>query len=480
MPTNGSSSVPGDVTPPICPPGGCGCNVPGAADASTGSSPPSDAPGIIPPPGAAYNSETGASRGGHGGGATKTIQGNSWFQSGLPWVAQGDAGRLAVVQGVSGTTWWKPGGGGLVPEFGSYMRLRHDTARREYVLTSAGGAQKFFHDFDPSVAPSLRGQLKAMWDPARLAASITRDGDNQITSIAHARAGRSSAIQYAYHGAGAPAGFVGLIRSVTRVVDDVPQSRESYQYYGDGEPGGSAADLRRATGEEFDGSSWEVTGEDYFRYYKAGEAGGFAHAMKLRLGAAAVARAARAGVDLDAASDAQLEAYSDDAYSYDAGHRVSSRRTRGGTRETTFSYLQNAAGPGFGNHTDWYLRTEATLPSGDKNIAYTLRAGAPILSSRVDAGGGDARWTATRYNPDFRPARGGHHGHSRRVTPARAAPTPGRSGLYGVADGLTLVPPACGHYQPPAASPFYRGLALSPPPSTPDSPSDAQSSTPWK
>src|SRR5207249_2026926 len=132
----------------------------------------------------------------------------------------------------------------------------------------------------------------------------------------------------------------------------------------------------------------------YMRYYRGGEAGGYAKALKFVFGPQSYARLSAAFPDPTSASDAQVAPYADLYLQYDSNQRVIEAVVQGagcsgcGTGLGTFTYSYSQSKFGAGGYNDWARKTTETLPDGSVHTVYMNYAGEVILDVLQDVASG--------------------------------------------------------------------------------------------
>jgi RHS repeat-associated protein len=164
----------------------------------------------------------------------------------------------------------------------------------------------------------------------------------------------------------------------------------NYAYYISTDSSGDVGDLK--TAQILDGSG-NLLDTDYYRYYRSGDANGYAHRLKYALTAPSYARLAAAVSNPLTATDSQVSTYADYYFQYDTSHRVTEEIAQGqgcsgcggGLGTFTYAYATsgNTAGP-----NSWSMKTTETLPDGNQNIVYSNAAAEVMLRVYVDATSG--------------------------------------------------------------------------------------------
>ncbi len=339
--------------------------------------------------------------------------GHHWFLSDLPYLTfgteegTGDA-TVSVIFGTLSSKWFKEDGtGGWKPRFGSRDVLTHDTAAREYTLTTPDGRRTIFHDNDPGLSQSIRGRLKAIENAGGARATLTYNIDDELASLTWSDAeGRTAEFAYTYYD---DLERLGLLETVTLVVDGRSIRRARYDFYGLGSAHGPLRTLRDAVVEERgEDGAWRTDREEWLRYFTETTTGTWKYGIRLRLDAEGVAAARAAGIDPATASDEVLEPYARHAFTYDGQAdgsgtgRVVSETVRGGEATYGFAWMTNTTDPGFADVNTWYRRAIETLPDQSKRTVYTNRGGATLLSILEEAGANPKKWyDYFEYDADY-------------------------------------------------------------------------------
>jgi streptogramin lyase len=168
-----------------------------------------------------------------------------------------------------------------------------------------------------------------------------------------------------------------------------------YSYYATLDVKGNLGDLHTAQVEDGAGN---VLDTSYYRYYRPGEAGGYAnnamHGLKYAFGPQSYARLVAAlGSSIDGLSDAAIAPYADNYYQYDAAQRVTQAVVQGqgcsvcsgGLGTYTYAYAASGNAAGFNS---WTMKTTETLPDGNTNTVYTNAYDEVMLKVYTDASSG--------------------------------------------------------------------------------------------
>ncbi len=334
-------------------------------------------------------------------------QGYNWQVKEWPFLVQGPSGLAGteitevVIQGESGSSlWFDKVDGEWVPRFNLKSTLEHDTDNNVYRLTDLKGNVTEYDDYT--------GMFYRRISPAGNTITVTGMSSNGCNFTTVEREYTENSVtttekfEYAYQDVGDL-----LLSSVTlsRKVgagswENI--SRALYTYYGANEPYGLEEDLKTATTQQWDGSVWQDTGKNYYRYHKtltsgsssssssssSGGDNGFAHQLKYILNKEAYNKlTADPNVsDPLTATDAQVAQYADFYYEFDEQRRVTKEMIQGGSRTFTFSYEESSFDD---DYNAWKTKTTETLPDGSQNIVYCNYASQPMLKILKS---GDDEW----------------------------------------------------------------------------------------
>ena len=309
----------------------------------------------------------------------------------------------------SGRIWWKPAptvvcvvagtiydavwfdlvSGQYVPRFFVQATLVHDSANQQFIYTDPKGYVTKFFDNSAGVPSVKQGQFKSFTDRAGNETAASYDPTtNRIASFVQSSGGASSGFHYSYYADGPNAG---QLQYATLQVNGQEVRRASYDYYGNDDKHGNVNDLMRVTIQHKNGSDWENLGVTYYRYYKPGEAGGFAHGLRYAVGPHGYAQMVRAGINPETASNAQVARHADHHFQYhEASQGAVVEKVAGGTRRFRFSRTSSGHPA---DHNNWAGKAVETLPDGTQNIVYTNFAAQVILSINQS---GSSQWF--KYN----------------------------------------------------------------------------------
>lgn len=174
-------------------------------------------------------------------------------------------------------------------------------------------------------------------------------------------------LDYAYDGDEQLIEVVSSLVNVTTSTTSLLR-RQVLTYYGPAEDHGSDGDLKTSTIQLPDGAGGWVDHETtYMRYYKAGDADGFAHALKYLVRPEAFRRLSLVGSPLTAANSLVAQ-YADNYYEYDGNQRAKKSVTNGGLLTYTMAYTVSAHADAYNN---WKLKTVVTRPDGATETTYS-------------------------------------------------------------------------------------------------------------
>ena len=303
--------------------------------------------------------------------------GNSWHVSEWPYLVEATPTVVCVVVGtIYDAVWFDLVSGQYVPRFFVQATLVHDSANQQFIYTDPNGYAIKFFDNSAGVPSVNQGQFKSYTGLGGNETVASYDATtNQIASFVQSSGGASSGLHYSYYAGGPNAG---QLQCATLQVNSQEVRRASYEYYGNDARHGNVNDLMRVTIQQKNGDRWENLGVTYYRYYKPGEANGFAHGLKYAVSPHGYAQMVKAGITPEAASNAQVAQHADNHFQYhEASQGAIVEKVAGGTRHFRFSRVASGHPA---DHNNWAGKAEETLPDGTRNIVYTNFAAQPILS----------------------------------------------------------------------------------------------------
>ena len=250
-----------------------------------------------------------------------------------------------------------------------------------YVMTDVpNGSTKWCFYADAS-APTL-GHLWKKIPPGAGSTQYNYDSSGQVTGTV-STTGNGSHQDVTYTRDTSTGAVTGMQFSLTPSGGSAqPVRYAEYAYYAENQFGGAAGDLKMVTIHQTD-SNGAALETKYYRYYQAGEAHGFAHAVKYMFSNASIARMIADGINPYIAPDATVAPYADDYFEYDASGKVSNRVT-GGTGcslcggqgsigyTSTLSELDDAPNA-------WKCRTVESIPDGSFVTTFSNYRGQELL-----------------------------------------------------------------------------------------------------
>ena len=333
------------------------------------------------------------------------LNGSSWLINELlvlsfvNWTpGSGQPQKICVISGPDDSLWFeKLTNGTYAGQFGILRTLTWQSGANEFTLTDEGGRKWVF--FDHTTGSGYRGRLKKVVDPSGAVVNLARDGAGRLISFVQSAGSRSSAFYYTYTTIGAS---TVRMASVRQAVDGRDARRVVFSYYAAGDTGGAPGDLKLAEVQQYEAGTgqWQNVRRRHYRYYKSGQPNGFEHGLKYVVGSGAYERMRGAGIDPLRASDAEVAAYADYYFEYDAERRVRRERLRGGREEYSFTYQTNPDEPDFDEVNTWAVRTEETRPDGSKERVYTNAAGNTLLKILENAGASRQWFEFSQYDEE--------------------------------------------------------------------------------
>ncbi|ADG66878.1 AmoP [Planctopirus limnophila DSM 3776] len=329
---------------------------------------------------------------------TNVGQGFGWLVFNWPHIVDG-VEEVVVIRSSTSSLWFNKATPQFVPMFGSNSRLEHDTSAHVLRLTYADGVQFEFHDFIQTTSPSgafarmveAGGAITEVlsYTPTGKIAEIRRTGMVGAEVL-------TEAFVYTYDATSGNLTSATLRRELgSGGWEDV--RRATYGYYDGTTANGSLSDLELVELEEPTSTGWELTQSMYYRYYKAGDIHGFAHALKYVIEPDTFQRMVNNSVDPLTTSNSILATYADNYFEYDEQKRVTLERVNGGSRTFEFAYTNRISN---GASNAWATRTVETYPDGTELIVYSNTIGQPLIRDFSD--GSDHWITAYHYDTDHR------------------------------------------------------------------------------
>jgi hypothetical protein len=310
--------------------------------------------------------------------------GMNWLSGSLPMLSQCVSGEVAVTFDLCTAYWFSESGGSYGPRFGAKQELIFDSMLCRFIFKDCNGDVWQFTN---------KGQFDSVkYKNAQEVAVTERTSDGKIkkTSRTVTQDGKTTtdANVFEYYDSGAAAGRIKQITFQRSTNPTAGIRRMVYTYYGADEEHGSAGDLKTATEQILAGTTWVDHETSYYRYYKAGEAGGFEHGLKYALGPEAFERLKSDPQVSDPflATDAKVAQYADHYYEYDAQQRVTKSVVQAGLHTFTYAYETSAHSDDY-NH--WKLKVTLTRPDGSQQITYNNFLGQAMLT---DLASGSDHW----------------------------------------------------------------------------------------
>ncbi len=332
--------------------------------------------------------------------AQSGVNGVGWVDTYLPQLIRADGQTtttLIIINNGTSSSYFDfdPDTDSYQGQFADPPQLTYDSSNDTYSVVDGRGDQVIFTGFSTTRPAAERGAFASYtdWTGQTIAVtSYTTDGhvgEVQRTAPSGADTVTESYV-YSYLPGTDPNG--GLLDNVTlrRQVDSgewTTVQQVNYLYYNGTQHGGNLGDLMTATVEDASGA---VLSTSYYRYYGAGEANGYQHALKFAVNPASYLRMTGAlGTNLNSLSDAQVAEYADYAFQYDVKGRVTQEVVQGGGSSTddgglgtyTYSYTASSNSPG---ENSWAMKTIETSPDGSTDTVYTNAHGQIMLKDHYD------------------------------------------------------------------------------------------------
>jgi RHS repeat-associated protein len=248
------------------------------------------------------------------------------------------------------------------------------------------------------------GQLVGVTDPAGNKTSYTIDEQGRVVLISWEDGHNNETIPLTYGADGRLVhadlyqNGVGLVRSM-----DVG-------FYGASDARGGSGDVKSLSIKNASGVSIDTQN---FIYYKAGDTGGAAHAVKYMLSNESYERLAEATSDPDTAADSVVAQYADQAYQYDSQGRVTNKVTQGegcstcsgGLGSSTYTYTDSTFASGYNSWANKITQTlpgynfaDPTDPENTTVTTYYNFAGQTMLEVTEQVATGDKWYSFTEYD----------------------------------------------------------------------------------
>jgi RHS repeat-associated protein len=245
-----------------------------------------------------------------------------------------------------------------------------------------------FFDDSGTVPANFQGKLLSVTDAFGEVTTLQYDAaSGKLLSLQQQAGEKSRRFDYVWFTGG---DHDGKLESVKFSVDGQWVRRVVNEYYPSATPGGTLNDLKRVSVQGWDAAAagWREIRQHFYRYYTAGESGGFLGGLKFIISPEGCARLAAAGIVSETASDAELAPYAAKFFVYDGQQRVVLEKVNGGANTYTYSYLSASVTPGFEQTNVWNTRTIETRPDGNTYTVYSNSAGAAMLTILKQTGTG--------------------------------------------------------------------------------------------
>jgi RHS repeat-associated protein len=285
--------------------------------------------------------------------------------------------------------------------------LSDNTTNGEMTVTDSTGEVLKFYDFG-SVPPAARkGLFKSLTDQYGNVTSVTSWTGDKPAEVRRSNGSLIESYQYSYIASGVNAGLLSgvvLRRSTDGGSTWTTVRQTAYTYYDGTTANGNANDLKLVQVEDGATPTPNVLDTSYYRYYKSGDANGYAHGLKFAFGPQSYARLVAAlGSNVDSLTDSQVSPYADANYQYDGAQRVSQgviqgsgcSACSGGLGTFAYAYTPSSFPDGYNN---WHEKVTETLPDNNLNIVYTNTYGEVLLSVFKDVGTGATWDTYNKYD----------------------------------------------------------------------------------
>jgi hypothetical protein len=323
------------------------------------------------------------------------FNGSGWVDSQLPSLSKDSNGTIAVLSnGTIARLFDADGSGGYTSRYFLQESLSYNSSTDELTLTDTTADQLRFTGFGSTWLANQKGRLESFTDPGGNVTSVTSwTSDGKAAEVQRTNTVGSTTVTesylYTYLSSGVNAGLLSNI-TLRRKINSgswTTVRQVDYTYYDGTQSYGNAGDLMKAVVRDGSGNALDTS---YYRYYTAGQSGGYQHGLRSVFNPQSYARLAAAYSDPTMATDAQVAPYADLYFEYDSLQRVSTEIVQGagdssstGDGTYTFSYTTSPFPDGFNN---WRRKTVETLPDGNTNTVYTNYAGEVMLKVFTDTG----------------------------------------------------------------------------------------------
>lgn len=324
------------------------------------------------------------------------LLGRAWLVNCAPFV-YANQGYRCVVLNANSQIAFVENAGIFTPLYTVKSTLR--TAGTDLLYTDVSGTRLLFHGL--ATTPAARvGKIKRMYTPAGLRFDYLYTAAGVLSSIVRAvSATTTDEVRLDVDGSGR----INHARHVMVTNGELTTIRwVSYLYYG-GSAGefGDEGFLKAVTVKDGLGATIR---QFYYRYYREGEANGFAGGLRVAVGPRNYARMAANYKDpmtlTSTDTDALIQPYIDKAFRYDTAGRVTRQdlQTADVDGSGTYTYAY-AARAGAATPNSWLMRTTETCPDGSVNIVYTNKAGDILVKARKASAAATQQWIDA-YNYD--------------------------------------------------------------------------------
>ena len=309
--------------------------------------------------------------------------GYNWLVPEWPHIEEESAGTLVVEFTPDKTYWFDVDGQDFVGRYGIDASLSHDAESDLYTLRFDNGQTWEF--FGLEAGTSHPGQLtRAVGAAGQVSEVVSYTPTDRIAEIQRTYplgTGSTTVESFLYEYATGGDSLERLeqvtLRRRPEGLDWQPVARVSYSYYDGSTTHGSLGDLQLATRQVYSGASWVDSQVRYYRYYKQGDANGFAHGLKYALEPQAYQKMVADGQTPTTASEGTLAGYASYYFEYDAQRRVT-KETIPGERSYTFTRTDRAQ-PHATGMNEWTVKTTVVRPDGAELVVYGNELGQPIV-----------------------------------------------------------------------------------------------------
>ncbi|WP_437191561.1 glycosyltransferase [Planctomicrobium sp. SH527] len=326
-------------------------------------------------------------------------QGTNWVVSNWPFLIERSDGSIALVRGTTASLWFDLVSGSYVGRHGSLSTLVHDAINQQFVLTSPGGTQQVFHDFDQTTSPG--GEFAQQIEPGGFVTSVESYTDDGFIEEIH-RTGTvggqplTEAFVYSYTENNQVETLILRRQLGTGGWEDV--KRAVYSYWDGTNTYGNAGDLQQVTIQTPSSLGWSDSRSTVYRYYIPGQANGFPHGLKFVINPATYQRMIADSVNPLTAADVIVATYADNYYEFDGLRRVTLERTDGGAQTFTLAFTPATTSGGI---NDWAMKTVEGRPDGSQKTVYTNSLGQALIEELVS--GSDSWIDAYHYDENSYP-----------------------------------------------------------------------------